>query len=253
MTISSDNEIWVLVANVQALFGFNPASASWDRIIRVPLNPGSGLLAAGPGRLVMSGAVNVRGKGTSYLAVIDTASGRSSVMPPQADSFGLIDDNTAVYAQPTSTLGEFNIGKLNLSDGSTTTLAAKPPLNSLALVTDASGRVWFSMSGYWTIGIARLDPSTGAIKEFPFAYVKHPGTPEPVVSSCPSPARFMDRCYPQYAYPSACCGNPEVQQLVIDKKGNVWVITAQPGTPLPGQEITEGAAMTPVVELVAGS
>jgi len=257
MTISSDNEIWLLVASVQAVFGFNPATASWDRIVRVPLDPGSRLLAAGPGRLVMSGALIVRGQGTPYLAVIDTASGRSSVLPPKVDSFVLIDDNTAVYAEPTSKLGEFNLGKVNLSDGSTTRLVTKAPVGDFvaptAFVVDASGRVWFSMIGYWTIGIARLDPSTGAIKEFPFAYVKHPGTPEPVVSSCPSPAGFMDRCFPRYADPSAVPGDPEVQQLVIDKKGNVWVITAQPGAPLPGQDFTEGAQMTPVAELVAAA
>jgi hypothetical protein len=257
MAIGSDNEIWVIVANVQAVYGFNPATASWDRIVRVPLDPAgpwSRLVAAGPGRLVMSGVVIVRGNGTPHLAVIDTASGRSSVMPPKVDSFGLIDDNTAVYTEPTNKLGELSLGKVNLTDGSTTTLIAKAPVNYLStFVTDASGRVWFPFIGSWNIGIARLDPSTGATREFPFSYVKHPGTPEPVISSCPSPRGFMDRCFPQYRDPTAVPGDPEVQQLVVDKKGNVWVITAQPGARLPGQELTESAAMTPVAELVAAA
>jgi hypothetical protein len=254
MAISSDNEIWVMVANVQAVYGFNPATASWDRIVRVPLNPGSKLVAAGPGRLVMSGDVIVRGQGTQYLAVIDTTSGRSSVMPPKVDTFSLIDDNTAVYAEPTSKLGDFSFGKVNLSDGSTTTLLAKVPVSYTGtFVTDASGRVWYPFIGSWTVGIARLDPSTGAIKEFPFSYVKHPGTPEPVISSCPSPRELMDRCFPQYKDPTAVRGDPEVQQLLVDKKGNVWVITAQPGGLLPGQDFTESAVMTPVAELVAAA
>lgn len=260
MTIGPDGEIWLLVNSVYAVFGFNPTSASWDRMVSVPLDPvySSRLVAAGPGRLVMSGVVIVHALyGDSYIAVIDTVSGKSWVLAPKIEGFGLIDNNTAVFAGVTSRPGEFNLGKVNLTDGSTTQLVAKAPLSFFtaptAFVTDAPGRVWFSMVGYWTVGIARLDPSTGAIKEFPFAFVKHPGSPVPVISSCPSPPNLPYHCFPQYADPSALFGDPEVQQLVIDMKGNVWVITAQPGGLLPGQEFTESMEMTPVVELVAAA
>lgn len=254
MAISPDHEIWVLVSSVQAAFGFNPVTASWDRIVRVPVDPvdpWSRLIAASPGRLVMSGVVIVRGNGTPYLAVVDTASGASSVLPPKIESFGLIDDNTAVYAEMTSKPGEVNLGEVNLSTGSTTTLMAKAPIaEPAAFVTDAAGRVWFSMIGYWTIGIARLDPSTRIVKSFPFSWVKHPGTPEPVISSCPSPLG-LDHCFPQYADPTAVPGNPEVQQLVIDKKGNIWVITSVGGSGVPDQP--DPTVLSPVSELAAGS
>ena len=230
MTIGPDNEIWILVNSVQAVFGFNPATGTWDRFARVPLDPvfSSRLAAAGPERLVMSGVVIVHALyGDSYIAVIDTANGTSTVLPPKASSFSLVEGNTAVYAEPTGNLGEFNLAKVNLSNGSMTTLVAKAPIaDPAAFVTDASGRVWFSMFGYWTIGIARLDPLTGALKSFPFPFVKHPGTPVPVISSCPSRTEAFSHCIPQYADPQDLYGNPEVQQLVIDKKGNVWVITA---------------------------
>lgn len=254
MAISSDHEIWVLVSGVQAVFGFNPATGSWDRMVRVPLDPmdsWSSLVAAGPGKLVMNGVVFVHGEGVPYLAVIDTASGASSVLPPKVAGFGLIDDNTAVYAEMTSTTGEFNLGKVDLSSGATSILMLKAPIDVTdTFATDPAGRVWFSMAGYWTIGIDRVDPTTGTVKEFPFAFVKHPGTPEPIVSSCPSPPGFMDRCFPQYKDPSAVYGNPEVQQLVIDKKGNVWVVTAVAASDDPN--VNDGP-LTPVYELIAPS
>lgn len=237
MAVSSDNEVWLLVHGVQAVFGFNPSTSSWDRMLPLPLLP-FGLVAPKPGTLMLSGA-NIQGHNeTPRLALVDTTTGLVSVQTPKSWYFALVNRDEAVYIDASG-----GLGALNLSDGSTRMLAAAVPVNAL-FVADGSGHIWFSLSGDPAAGVGRLDIESGVVTRFPFPYYKV--TPFPAMCpglmphECPSSSPSLEA---QGISPD------EIQVITPDTHGNVWVVTTKNGSGDP----YESTLASPVYELTSGA
>jgi hypothetical protein len=218
MAISSDHEIWLVVHGVQAIFGFNPSTSSWDRMLPLPLLPvGPQLVAPKPGTL-MVGGVNIQGHDeTPRLALVDTTTGQVDVEAPKAWNFALVNRDEAVYLDASGVLGA-----LNLTDGSTKTLAAVFPASLLA--ADGAGNVWFSLAGP-AAGVGRLDLASGITTPFPFPFFKLTGTPRPAMcggfgcGSSATPNSEVQGIAPD-----------EIQVIAPDSHGNVWVVTTKNGS-----------------------
>jgi xanthine/uracil/vitamin C permease (AzgA family) len=215
IAVASNEEIWVAVHSVAALFGFNLLSNSWDRTVRMSVAAGMSttLDATQVDTLTLNGTA-AQAPGNSYqLEVINTSSGTAHLLSQQTKSHVAIGTSEELFVDDHG-----NMGKLSLLDGTSVAVAATAlASNTMTLVPDSAGHVWFATMGYKTVGVGRLDLTTGNIALFSLPAV-HPGTG-------PAPACGAAECIP----PDAVF-DPGIQTLVVDDKNDVWVVTTVAGS-----------------------
>jgi hypothetical protein len=258
LTVGLDGEVWLAAEGYRALFGFNPTVGTWDRTIPLPLIPTGATSLAVPtaGIVTINGIKTVggptpepkaasqsrtgRSAGFGVLLLVNTTTNVFTVLPPHVFTYVPVDGNNVVYVDDT---GAFF--RLDLSSGQSTLLASKAPMNRfLPLAVDKAGNIWFSMVAFRSVGVGRLNQSSGAITTFPFPYIQDPGqklsgSPSPLNLPCPAPFHCIS---------SFDVFDPEVQAIVIDAGNNVWVIDRQPDTGAPGPSV-----VSPIYELRVGS
>ena len=241
MTIAGDNEVWVATHGLQALFGFNPTSATWDKTISLPLTITlfSRIEVTQTGNMVVNGSVNGPEPNAVYaLALVNLASRVTSVIGSRVRDFAMVGDGEVVYVDDAKA-----IGRIDLSNGAANSLVPSAPVNGIHdLAADASGNVWFSMIAYKSVGVGKVDLSSGAVSVYPFPQPPPatPGQPGPVLP-CPGPP-----C-PE---PGSLVFDPGLQSIVIDASHNVWVLTAVAG---PGGDPTLHTTYSALYELAGAA
>jgi hypothetical protein len=215
LTIDASGEIWAVADEVSGIFGFNPISDSWDRTVNLPFLPTSDtvLAAPGPGLLTISGSA-LDGKFTPVFAAVTPSSRSVTMLPAKPSNYVVTGIDEIVYVDGAGTVARFS-----LSAGVSTVLLTGALVDwgrPAGIVVDPTGDVWFAMSAYRSVGVAMLDPSTGAITRFPFPYIEAPGrlaSPDPTCVGAPS------------CIPSSAVFDGGVQALAVDSHGDLWVIT----------------------------
>ncbi len=231
LAVAGDGEVWLAAQAEQALFGFNPTLAAWDRNIPLPVvpTPGTRLSVLKPGLLTL----NALQGAFPVMAVVSTTTSGVSVLPPHVGTYVLVGTNEAVYLDENR-----SFGKLDLISGQSTMLASSAPLGGAATpAVDLAGNLWFSMVAYHSVGIGKLNLTSGVITSYPFPAVVGAS---PAGGSCPTTAFHC-------VNPDAVF-NPDVQAIVVDGSNNVWVINRLPDTGPPTPSV-----ISPMYELPAGS
>ena len=218
LTIASDGEVWVAASSVQALFGFNPSTRKWDRTLDLPFLPTDTTRVAEirPGLLVANGVELQGASRTFVVAEIDVATRALTTLKPHAVDYSLSPGGDLTYVDSSS-----EAAKVALSDGATESLASKVPVaHDPDVVPGAGGQLWFSMLAFRSVGVGKLNVNTGSVTTYPFPYISDPGGP--LVDDCPTAA--FD------CVPSNAVFDPEIQALVVDAAGNLWVLTRVAGS-----------------------
>lgn len=215
MDVASSGEVWVATLGFENLVGFNPVTRQWDRQIALPILPdkSSRITEPSPGHLLLNGSTSSVGSSQSERLIdIDVGAGKAIDRNLDAKDYVLNTSDQIVY------LDNSNFGKRGVvSTQSSVTLTARLHVaNSPDLVADSQGHAWFNMLGYRSVGVGRIDYSTGAVTEFPFPYIDRPGIPLPSASGCPVQVGCV---------PSDAVFDPEIQSIVVDGHNNVWVFT----------------------------
>lgn len=232
-------EIWFANDNVPAIFGFNTNTTAWDRTLHLPWVPYmfTRLAVLGPGTLLVNGFSSPDYRQISpQFAEVDTATGQVTDLHLTLKEYALLGRNTVILID-----GAGALATLDLASGKVSVLAAQAPVqgNGARFIDDQKGEVWFAMNSYRSIGVGRLDLTSGDITSFPFPYIFAPGSPIP--NDCPS-AAF-------HCVPKGAIWGVQVDAVAPDKAGNVWVVTDGPGSHDPKALDYESAPMAPVVEL----
>jgi hypothetical protein len=215
MAVASSGEVWVLAQNVEAIFGFNPSTKAWDRTLNVPMIPvdTSRVAESTSGTVLVTGLGAGDSSNGSLLASIDTTQGTFTTLAAHVIDFAMTDSDHATYVDDSR-----SVGRLAVAADTITPVTKAPVAHAPDLVADSAGRVWFSMVGYRSVGVGRVDP-LGAITTFPFPYIVNPGSP--MANDCPTSAF--------HCVPSSAIFDPEIQALALDKHGKLWVITRVAG------------------------
>lgn len=256
MTISSDGEIWLAAGMVSAVFGFDPRSETWDRPINlnfVPAEPWSLLAAPAPGIITINGGALAGGavdpNYSPRFAVITTATRSVKTLSLAASTYVAIGGDRIVYSDRAGSLVRYDI-----ANATSTVIGTTPQSYGTAtsMVLDLEGNVWlpFTTQGY--PGVAKLNPSTGAVSQFPFPIVIRYFEPVP----SPIPPTF---CMPHACFPVPCnpalvfdCVptleslDPQVQGMAPDAHGDLWMVTQASSVDLSNPN---NSIYAPVVEL----
>jgi streptogramin lyase len=240
LTIDPSGEIWVVASMVSGLFGFNPATTSWDRTINLPFVPthGADLRAPAPGILTVRGVTlhggAIDATSTGVFAMVTTSTKAVKILPVRVRDYVLAGNSEIIYSDDSGT-----VATLSLINGQSTTIATAVPLGgnpSAEFALDSKGHLWFQLSAYRSVGVAELNLTTGAVTRFNFPYVVDPGGPGPA-NTCPTGAFH---CIPDNAV-----YNPGIQAIVVDQRDNVWVVTEAPANNDPNQRVP----VAPIMEL----
>jgi hypothetical protein len=235
LALGSDGEVWVATKAVQALFGFNQTAQVWDRTVQLPFiaNEASRIAEPHPGMLLLSGAV--RGpQPSAAFAKIDLATGVVTQLPVHAIDYVVLPNDQIVYVDDVSDVA----ARVDLSNNSVTPLAPRVPVaHAPDLLLASSGKIWFSMAGFRSVGAGKLDLATGAVTSYPFPYIDNPGSPMPPNNCPPVPG----------CVPPGAVFDPQVQALALDGHANLWVLTSLAGY------VNGSATPSGVYELPAGS
>ncbi len=228
LDIDANGEVWVAVHSVAIVYGFNPSISTWDRTISLPFVPNqlTRIVASPRSTLTLNG---VEANDALVVGSLDTKSGLVSVLPPHARAFVVVGSKVVFEGVDHSS------GKVDPLGGTAVTLAPLAPVaGDPALAVDASGNVWFSMVAKQSIGLGKLDPLSGAITAFPF--------PPPTGSPLPGPVL----CPPTSCTDSSLF-DPQIQSIVADSAGDIWVTTSVPGA---GGDQAFASSASPLYELV---
>src|SRR5260370_39022829 len=117
------------------------------------------------------------------------------------------------------------------------------------MALDQDGDVWLPTTTQGFPGIAKLNPSTGAVSQFPFPIVLRYFEPVP----SPRPPCFGHACLPVECKPAGvfrCVPtpvsmDPQAQGMAPAGHGNVWMLTSSSSVRKPSDPPT----YAPVVEL----
>ncbi len=231
LAVDSGGEIWLAIRAYQALFGFNPSLGVWDRTLLLPLSPvPSALASPRAGVLLVGGVAATKG----VLALVDTASGKVTLLAPHASGFALLDGYDAIYGADTMAADAEDIGKVNLSTGQAAILVSGAPLGGRGgMIADAAGNVWFPMQGNQSVGLGKLNLASNSISTYPIPQVVHHS---PNVPACVQPCSLSS------------VFDPQIQAIVVDSSDDVWVIDRLPDTGPAGQDV-----YSPIYELPRGS
>lgn len=246
MTIDSHGEIWVAAGMVSAVFGFKPKTGTWDRPISLPFVPvvwRTMLAAPGPGILTITGAALDRHASPRF-AVITTATRSVKTLPIQVERYVSIGGGQIVYWD-----GVGKLSRLRLRDALSTQIGTTPIAwgADANMALDVQGNIWLPISAKGFTGIAKVNPSTGAVAQFLFpiviAYFMPTPSPNPCTFHClPAP------CYPAIVYrciPRPESIDPEIQGMAPDASGNLWMVTWEPSL----TNLEDSHPMGPIVEL----
>jgi hypothetical protein len=251
MTIDSKDEIWVAAGMVSAVFGFNTRASTWDRPINLTFVPvGGSVLAAPSAGIVTISGVGLDAKYSPRFAVIRAATHSVKTFPLRAWQYVATGDGAIVYSDGTG-----NIRRMNLKNGSSTVIGTTQVTwyTSANMALDVRGDIWFQAATGRFTGVAKLNPTTGAVSQFLFPIVIR--FYEPVPS--PRPPCFGDACLPvecQVAEIFRCVATPEsldpqVQGMATDAHGNLWMVTQAASVDL---SYPYNSIYAPVVELQTG-
>lgn len=221
LTIGSDGEIWSAVHSVEAVFGFNAASNTWDRVVHVPVIPNTRtrLAAMSDGDLLLDGVVVGLNGLTPALAVVTPTAGSAKILPALgARDYALVGGTVAFVD------GSGVISKASITDDVATQVTSSAPLAGVPhMIGDSNGHIWFSMFAYQSVGVAMVDITSGEVTTFPFPWVGKASASDDTGPglSCPNPA-----C----ATPHNPTFDPQIQAITPDSHGDVWVVTSLPGS-----------------------
>jgi len=231
--------VWGAADKVAAVFGFNPATRKWDRVIHLPWFPyySTTLATPRPGVLTINGQ-RTRDDKVYYamFASIDSTTGRVRTFPQSVVNYVVINEHEVIVMDPSA-----NLSNVNLDTGIATLLAKDAPVCCMTgrprFATAGDGRVWFGMVGTPVEGLGVLDPATGAMDFFSFP---HPNfSPPPSSAPCPSGAF--------HCVPPGTVRGMEMEAVIVDKRQDVWVVNEFPGLHNPNN----AAWIAPIVELLA--
>jgi hypothetical protein len=238
MTISSDNEIWLASSGVQALFGFNPATGSWDRTIQLSVVPTvlSRLAALQKGSLVIDGVTFDGAVAAPAISIVSTGAKSSTFLGAQVADFAVISGDEVVYTDRSR-----NIAKLSLAGGASIAIAQSAPLAGVPILTaDSTGHVWFSLLAADGVGVGNVDVASGVVTAYLVPQAgSTPGDPGffcPPIPSCQQATQ-------------APIFDPGIEAITLDSNGDVWVTTSVSGSGDPNVR----TSLSPLYELYRGA
>jgi hypothetical protein len=255
MTIDSNGEIWVAAGMVSAVFGFNPKTSTWDRPISLPfvsVENRSELAAPAPGVITING-IALRGGALdpqfpSRFAMITTATRSVKTLSTPVYEYVSIGGGQIVYWDGAGTLV-----RMSILESTSTVFATAPRIWGLSpahMAPAADGNVWLPVTTQGFPGVAKLNPFTGAVSQFPFPIVVRYYLP-PSPTPCFMHGCLPIECNPTVVFrciPTPVSQDPGVQGLAPDAHGDLWIVTQTPSL-----TITEDRfPMGPVVELQPG-
>jgi hypothetical protein len=250
MTISSDGEIWLAAGMVSAVFSFNPENGNWDRPVNlpfVPVEPISVLAAPAPGIITING-IALRGGALDpqyapRFAVIATATRSVNMLTIPVRAYVSIGGGQVVYSD-----GAGGLIRYDVRQGTSTVLATGPSVwaTTTNMALDLGGNVWLPLTTQGFPGVAKLNPSTGAVTQFQFPIVIRYYEPNPSPTPCFDHACLPVECTMAMVFrcvPTPVPQDPRVQGMAPDAHGNLWMVTSAPSNP------NDHSIFAPVVEL----
>lgn len=246
LTIDSSGEVWIVANQVSGLFGFLASKNAWDKTIDLPFVPTmeSTLASPRPGVVLVNGGTLDQPFGKPALGVVNTAARTVRVLPVEATDYLVTSASTIEYADRQGDLMELDI------DGGASRVVARLPIigpfgepgRDLAL--DAQGNVVFQFKTDSAAGIGVSKQSSGqGVAEFPYPPIKSLRAMSP--HECPifdgprPPFASQPPCFCTSRY-FPCTGpkvfyEPSVDAILVDSRGDVWVVTAEPAKNNPYQ------------------
>jgi len=251
MTISSDGEIWLGAGMVSAVFGFNPKSQTWDRPINLPfvsIEWRSVLAAPSPGIVTINGIALAGGavdpNASPRFGVITTATRSVETLPLAAATYVSIGGGQIVYWD-----GAASLDRYDLARATSTAIATAPQYwgAMASMVLDQDGNVWLPNTTHGFPGVAKLNPATGAVSQFPFPIVIRYYEPVPSPNPCTFHCLPVE-CNPAVVFdctPTPESQDPQVQGMAPDSHGDLWMVTSASSVSNPDDH----SIFAPVVEL----
>jgi len=233
LAIDPAGEVWVAAYGVRAIFGFNSVTNSWDRTIHLSIDPfrGTRLSFLQTGQLMMNGRESLL-PSRSTVEIINAATGAEIGLGLRAIDYVISDAGHAIYVDDSG-----SVGKITLANASTTVITGPAPMAAEPhLTVDPTGNVWFSMRTRDLVGVGKLDVLSGAVQPYPL-----PQPPAASIGADPA-------CPPQAAFGCSKFNatlDPQIQAVIADPRGNVWVITRANGS----GDTHSFSGMSPVYEL----
>lgn len=239
LTIDSSGEVWIVANQVSGLFGFLPSKNAWDKTINLPFVPTleSTLASPRPGVVLVNGGTLDQPYGKPALGVVNTATRAVRVLPVETTDYLVTSPSTIEFPDTHDQLME-----LDIETGASRVVARLPifgamgePAHDLAL--DEHGDVVFQFRTDSAAGIAVSNPSPGqGPTQFPYPPIKSsramsphecpifdgPRPPGPQLPPCFCTSRYFPCKVPKVFY------QPSVDAIVVDSRGDIWVVTAQP-------------------------
>ncbi len=208
LALSADRA-WVVLHSVRALFGLDPSTGDWQIVPIGPVIPFIyAKLAVSGGSLLVNGAIRDTSSFTPALVSVDTASGTASLLEARAMNYAVLADGSVFYID--------DLNDLRIVGSSGPALARVDGfVGNGTLTADNAGSIWAWRYGATWIEIVRAKQNEGVSA---FAYPVGSGTSGgPLLISRPGPPRGDEK---------PLRVDPAIQTLLVDKSGDVWVVTA---------------------------
>ncbi len=222
-----DGRIWAALAYSTVALALDPATGVWAKVDTSPLMAieRSKLSFADVDRLLLNGAIkddpaysNVPG-GASAMVSIDTSAGKAALSGAAAFAYWPRSDGAMDYVN--SDTGAVRALAVEGGDIATSARFGLDRLDPIRQVMngDGKGELWLWQSGELRLDVIRLDATAGEMQSYAFPLV---------VSEWSGRAPLTaDRS----KIPDKVAASPEIQGLVVDNRGDVWIVSGSSAYP----------------------
>jgi len=218
-----DGRVWVALLFTSAVIALDPATGAWSRVDTAPLMAiERSRLTFADGRLLLNGvtrgnpAVGVTPGGGSAMVSIDPAAGEATLSDIAAFAYWVRQDGTVDYVDGDT--GEARVLTAGGADMATAARFAVDELHPIRQVMaggGGDGSVWLWQSGKLRLDLVRLDADTGETSSYSYplvTFIWDGGGPFTVDRS-----NLIGK---------TMAHSPEVHGLVVDRRGDLWVVSA---------------------------
>lgn len=214
LAVDGEDGVWVALAGAQAVQRFRSQDETWETVSTGTLatNVGTGFGVSGDGRVAVNGLIGEPPSTRPALVILDPPLRIARLSTVVAVRVAPFDGPNLAYLDDRG-----HVGVAPYSGGQPTSrwIVGKAPPGAFAA---RDGAIWAWTVNDGRISVRRIDPLRDTLRSAVFPHREGSG-----------PHSFSDY-RPDTAATQFSIADPDIQAIVIDKRGDLWLVTSHGGS-----------------------
>ena len=222
LAVDGDGLFWVALHSITGLYAFDPEAVTWDFFDTSPYVALDNTKVTARGDVIYFNGYNPAGKSFELLTIDATTREVTSIAGGAID-YVFHTDGSVTYLEGHNDIeGTVTVRRT----GQTEALAefSGIPAPYAYMVADADGNAWLWRTGRLAVDIVRIDPLSAEQKTFAYPLVI-------LETNGNGPLTHFPFQPDPRGSPQPVAADPSIQALVVDKRGDVWVVSASGDNP----------------------